>query len=623
MTEGGTNAMLHAALWYAELGYAVFPCAVGRKAPLTDHGLLEATTDAEQINAWWMQQPDANVAIRTDGLIVIDIDGAENTWLANEGEKLADLDVAPLSLTPRGGRQYFFHQPGGRAWRNTASRLAHRVDTRGNGGYVLVVPSVAEGKPYRWSEERELSVPPQRLPEPPAWLVELLDALAASHGIAGDGTPTNAIPEGQRNGTLARLAGAMRRVGMSHAEILAALQQVNADRCTPPLPLREVEQIAASIARYAPDAVSVALAENHWAQDRGPPARASPLPVRDLMAAHPTLRAPLIHGVLRRGETMNVIAPPKTGKSWLVLALAMAVATGRKWLDTFETVAGNVLIIDNELHAETLAHRIPQVAECLRIGMNEIAETICVQSLRGQLRDIFSMGQYFESIEAGRYALVVLDAFYRFMPRDMDENDNGTMANIYNHIDALADRLGCSFVLIHHATKGNQSAKAVTDVGAGAGSQSRAADAHVVLRPHEERGAVVLEAAVRSWPPVEPMALRWLFPLWKPAPDLDPAALRSEKPRSARKAQEPDQDEKRKRQSWDVKQFVEAFVDDEPQPREVILQEANEAGVSDWKAERLLRRAESLGLVHRWASGRNRPCSYACVPQPSGGEVEA
>ena len=47
------------------------------------------------------------------------------------------------------------------------------------------------------------------------------------------------------------------------------------------------------------------------------------------------------------------------------------------------------------------------------------------------------------------------------------------MANIYNQIDWCADQLGCSFVLIHHASKGNQSVKSVTDVGSGAGSQSR------------------------------------------------------------------------------------------------------------------------------------------------------
>ncbi|MCG3128278.1 MAG: hypothetical protein CHACPFDD_03156 [Phycisphaerae bacterium] len=603
------HPMLHAALWYAELSYPVFPCALGRKAPLTEHGLLEATTDAEQITAWWTQYPDANIAIRTDGLVVIDIDGDGNAWLADDPAKLAELNVAPLSLTPRGGRHCYFRQPGGRAWRSTAGRLAPHVDTRANGGYVLVAPSAVEGKPYHWQDERELSVPQQRLPEPPTWLVEQLDALAATNGVASNGTPANAIPEGQRNETLARLGGAMRRVGMSQAEIFAALQQANADRCAPPLPLREVERTAASIARYEPDAVSVAVVENHWAQDRGPPAQPTPLSVRELMAVHRTLRPAVIQGLLRRGETMNVIAPSKTGKSWLVLALAMAVATGRKWLDTFDTVAGDVLIIDNELHAETLAHRIPQVAECLHIGMNDIAETVYVQSLRGQLRDIFSMRQFFESIEPGRYALVVLDAFYRFMPRDMDENDNGTMANIYNHVDALAERLGCSFVLIHHATKGSQSAKAVTDVGAGAGSQSRATDTHLVLRPHEEPGAVVLEAAVRSWPPVEPMTLRWLFPLWKPDPELDPALLRSEKPKRAKaSSKEPPQPP-----AWSVERFVEAFLSEQPATKAEIRERATDVPGLSWRrVSDFLEIGERNGLIDRAKlPGQGGPVGYA------------
>jgi len=38
----------------------------------------------------------------------------------------------------------------------------------------------------------------------------------------------------------------------------------------------------------------------------------------------------------------------------------LSVATGRPWLGMFPTVKGDVLIIDNELHGETSAHRIPQ-----------------------------------------------------------------------------------------------------------------------------------------------------------------------------------------------------------------------------------------------------------------------
>lgn len=607
--------MLQAALWYADLGYAVFPCAPGRKTPATEHGLLDATTDVEQIGAWWKEQPPANVAIRTDGLLVVDVDGTENPWLKDDDERRGEIAAAPTSQTPRGGRQYFFRQPAGRAWRNTAGRLAEHVDTRGNGGYVLVAPSVVDGRGYAWAEERELTIAPSRLPEPPAWLTELLDALAATNGAdaIGDASRANPIPEGQRNATLARLAGVMRRVGMSQAEIFAALQQVNADRCAPPLPLREVERIAASVARYEPHSISVAVVEDLWRQDFAPKPPPGPLSVRTLLRAYTQLRAPIIQGLLRRGETMNIIAPPKTGKSWLVLGLAMAVATGRKWLGAFDTVASDVLIIDNELHLQTLAHRIPQVAEALCIGLDEIAETIHLHSLRGQLRDIFALREYFDGIEPGRFGLIVLDAMYRFMPREMDENDNGTMAGIYNHIDALADRLACSFVLIHHATKGNQSAKAVTDVGAGAGSQSRATDTHLVLRPHEEPGAVVLEAAVRSWPPVEPLALRWTFPIWSPAVELDPTRLRVEKPkrRPSDAADVP--------RAEQVQEFVARFITAEPQTRSKILQAATTGGLSGRVSQRLLHTAEELGLIHRWSFGSHRPTCYATRGKPAKG----
>lgn len=53
---------------------------------------------------------------------------------------------------------------------------------------------------------------------------------------------------------------------------------------------------------------------------------------------------------------MNVIAPPKVGKSWLASDKALAAATGRPWLDRYQTEAADVLIIDNELHPHTTAH---------------------------------------------------------------------------------------------------------------------------------------------------------------------------------------------------------------------------------------------------------------------------
>jgi hypothetical protein len=585
--------LLTAALRYAELGYRVFPCVPSGKAPLTEHGFHDATTDHEEIERWWAQHPNANIGIPTAGLVVVDIDGEANPW-PGDPERSADLaQTGAMGLTPRGGRHYLFRRPAGKSWRCTESRLALHVDTRTDGGYILVPPSVVEGRAYRWAPGLELDEPPERLPEPPPWLIQELDGLA--HGtptlahVAAGQDEANKIPTGQRNATLARLAGTMRRVGMTRSEILAALCQVNDDRCRPRLEPAEVERIAASVARYEPDQIATAMAEGHWDQMMlAQPPQLAPVSLADLVARYPDLRPPVMHGLLRRGETMNVISAPKIGKSWLVTDLALAVATGRPWLDTFTTEPGDVLIIDNELHGETSANRIPKVAVARQIGLSEVGQRVYVQNLRGHWQDIFSLGPYFRSLEPGRFRVIILDAMYRFMPREMDENDNGTMANVYNAIDRYADLLGCCFVLIHHTSKGNQSGKAITDVGAGAGSQSRATDTHLVLRPHEEDDVVVLEAAVRSWPPVMPRCLRWAFPVWTLADDLDPTLLRSEKPK---KREKPATTDAPPDPEWTTERFVAACISDEPRTKAAILDAAKELGLSKRRADLFLQDA--------------------------------
>ncbi len=269
-----TDLILETALRYAALGYPVFPCRPGASQPLTEHGFHNASTDATQIEQWWQRHPEANLAIAAGGLLVVDVDplpsGAANPWLQQDPDKQLDLAAAPTAITPRKGRHHVFRKPPGKSWRCTASQLAPHVDTRTDGGYFVVFPSQRPEGTYQWLPGSELDIAPARLPEPPAWLAAMLDGLVKGMPTLAQapaaGTKENTIPTGQRNATLAQLAGTMRRVGMSQAEITAALLQVNADRCSPPLPPAEVERIAASVARYEPDQVAVALTENHWEQ---------------------------------------------------------------------------------------------------------------------------------------------------------------------------------------------------------------------------------------------------------------------------------------------------------------------------------------------------------------------
>ena len=247
-------------------------------------------------------------------------------------------------------------------------------------------------------------------------------------------------------------------------------------------------------------------------------------PLNHLIDNFVGLNPPVIHGLIREGETMNIIASPKVGKSWFAMRLAISVASGIDWFG-FPVEQGFVLHLDNELFENTLTDRYQKIATAMNIKPELFNRNIDTFSMRGKLRDIVSLGDVFKNLPADRYKLAILDAFYRTLPAGTDENDNGTIANIYNLIDYYAEYLKCAFVLIHHSSKGNQALKSVTDVGSGAGAQSRAADTHLIIRPHEFEDTFVMESAIRSWAPIEPMPLRWEWPLFIPVENVDVTKL--------------------------------------------------------------------------------------------------
>jgi hypothetical protein len=260
-----------------------------------------------------------------------------------------------------------------------------------------------------------------------------------------------------------------------------------------------------------------------------------------LLAAHPKLRPSIIDGLARKGETINIVSVSKVGKSWLGYTLLLSVAVGWRWLQRFSCEKGRVLLIDNELHRETLARRLSTTAEAMGLTDTDWRESVDIISLRGQLVDWYGLSDVIHQLQPNTYKFALADAFYRFLPKGVDENSNAEIAGIYNLIDNYTEYLGAVWCNIHHTSKGDQSQKSITDVGAGAGSQSRAADCHLILRPHEEDNVVVLEAVVRSFAPVKPLAIRWEYPLWTAADEIDPRRLRQSQ--TAKKQQQQAEDE--------------------------------------------------------------------------------
>ena len=69
----------------------------------------------------------------------------------------------------------------------------------------------------------------------------------------------------------------------------------------------------------------------------------------------------LVESLLSRGGVMGLAGDPGTAKTWIILDLARAVATGRPFMDRFPTQQGPVLIIDEENGEARLQRRLARI----------------------------------------------------------------------------------------------------------------------------------------------------------------------------------------------------------------------------------------------------------------------
>jgi len=304
----------------------------------------------------------------------------------------------------------------------------------------------------------------------------------------------------------------------------------------------------------------------------------------ELSKGAPTLREPIVDGLFRRGEVVNWIASPKVGKTWMLYTLLVSVCTGTPWLGR-RVRQGKVLLIDNELHPETGLQRLHKVATGVGADLGAVDASLRVAWLRGVSQGLEEIEAAIRAEPRGTYSLIALDAFYRLIPKGTDENANGDMVQIYNHLDRIAAASGASIINVHHASKGDQSQKGTTDVGSGAGAISRAVDTHIVYLRHATDGCVTMRAVCRSFPPPESVVLRVEPPSVRVEPDLSADDLWT--PKKANKAQE---------RSWSPEEFVAAFVDGKATKRETV-ERAMGMFIPRDRARELIAQALDLDLI--------------------------
>jgi hypothetical protein len=242
-----TDTTLYQALAYAARGWPVFPCKTGQKIPATAHGYRDATTDPEQITAWFAGGARWNLAIATGapGPDVLDVDDhgpAGNGYAAFARLSEAGLldGAAAYVRTPGGGLHAYFHGSGQR----NGQLPARHVDFRSRGGYVLAPPSWVNGKPYRviatleadggldWATVIALLEPRRQIDQPPlrpapdrdlSHLARWVASQSEGNRNAGLFWAANRALEADPAADLSPLAAAARQAGLADPEIIRTL----------------------------------------------------------------------------------------------------------------------------------------------------------------------------------------------------------------------------------------------------------------------------------------------------------------------------------------------------------------------------------------------------------------
>lgn len=516
------------ALMWAEEGFPVFPCRPLSKIPATANGFHAATTDFDQIDKWWKENPDYNPAFCPDrvGLGVIDLDPPEGE--ANWAKVQAEHEPAPETYTvttPRGGKHLYFRgQLAMSVGKTKGRRIAPNIDTRGVGSYVLLPGAQTAEGPYTVS----IDVP---FAELPSWIVPLVARREVSHAVADINLDTPEAIEratqllhnlvkagdvaisgqGGNNRTYA-LACELFNLGLSAFTVRKMMGEIWNLHCQPPWSDEELDTIVFNGSRYAQNeagawAVSPASELFAAALDKLPAeakreSRSRFYPEDEDEQELGKDPSWLIKDLIQAQTTVMIVGPTQSYKSFLALDICLGVATG---IETFGCVPEPGPVFYAALEGKTNIKRARRRAWRLARKVEGKIENFYVVTapliaVPGEMDEFCK--QIDLRLKGKRPKLIVIDTTSKSMA-GLNENDAGDAGRFIRFCDGLIESFGCSVVVIHHTGK---------DVARGSrGSSAFEAGFDTVIEIKSTRKTKAVEVRVRKHKDAEERELPWTF----------------------------------------------------------------------------------------------------------------
>lgn len=518
-----------------KMDLCVFPLKENGKKPIYTGGFHQATTDAAQIKIWSEKHPRANIGIAAglSGVFFVDIDqlpGKPNKWLDDHPKKREELyeRAAYIVRTPCGGTHLGFRQPPNCDWGPTQSALYKGIDTRAGGSYVVApgchyVPTAEEaakgkiGGDYTWIRMPNVHV--SEMPFPPRWLADDVNAtnkMNFKEKVEASRNENGKIGVGNRNGTLASIAGKLRHDGLDADMIYGALWAYNIKNFEPPLDADEVKGVADSIARYEPKIKNKFDTDNNGSADNDGGGKYEQTPIFEMRTAKDYLEQnipvpdPIIKGVINEQEVIVMSAPQKLGKSLLGLNGGLCVTQGHDWLGFEIPKARRVMYIQAELHDGWGQVRLKKIIEHYK-GLkwfedDRLDDFIIPPPNRNfRLDNEEDVEELIALIKRYKIELIIFDPLYCMV--DANENKNEEMKVPMGNALKIRDETGCSVLIVHHQGKGDHSGISVGQRSRGASVIGDSSDGNISLEEvpeenvhHEITGAhfVIMRFQMRN-----------------------------------------------------------------------------------------------------------------------------
>lgn len=294
------------------------------------------------------------------------------------------------------------------------------------------------------------------------------------------------IPEGQRNRTVFSFAATLRGNGLDYQGIRFMVSDYNDRYCDPPLPEEELDTICRSVCgKYRPGDPVAGSLRNAWDdfKDLGEWVETKPKKIEQLEAesmASLSLRhidPPkfVIPGMIPYGITI-LASPPKFGKSWMCLDMAISVATGTEFMG-LPTNKDGVIYLALEDGDYRLQDRGRKVANGRDLPENLLLVKQAPILTEGLLQQISNLLD-----KTGRnIGMIIIDTLQKV--RGLAGKTEGVYGYDYRELGQLhqfaLDR-NLAVVLVHHLNKGGDDSDFVSRLNGSTGV-SGAADSIITL----------------------------------------------------------------------------------------------------------------------------------------------